>query len=361
VPDTLVYSESIAKIQWGDVLDADVVFIGAFTFAAPRAYELARFVKEHSKAVVVLGGLHPSLNVEESTREADYVLLGEADDSILEFLAALESGSPTTVAGLAYRTPEGDLAQTANRPAPTSIETTPDHRLVYRFDTMVGHNTLWPQVLASRGCPYRCDYCAVVRHWGNKVRGREPEAVVANIKQTIEFFDQKRLPRLNRLLWIVDDNFFSRRGWAKEVLQAIIDSNIDYSFTVQARYEVGFDDEMLDLLERAGFTELAMGIEFLEDESFDAYHKACTRDEVIRSIRNVQRHGLNVRGLFILGADTQHSRRWRKTVSVRQRLRPAGDARAVDVLHSRDTGVGDPQGSHSDVCGDRLATSVAID
>jgi len=55
VDDTLMYSESISKIKWDDVLDADIVFIGIFTFAAVRGYELARYIKENSKAIVVMG------------------------------------------------------------------------------------------------------------------------------------------------------------------------------------------------------------------------------------------------------------------------------------------------------------------
>lgn len=307
VPDTLVYSESISRIRWDDVLDADIVFIGMFTFAAPRGYELARHVRENSGALVVLGGLHASLNPEESSRHGDYVLLGEADDSILDLIDAVEDGRPIDFPGVVHRTADGELVRTAERPAPTRIDTIPNHALVHRFATMVGHNTLWPQVLASRGCPFRCDYCAVVRHWGQKMRGRDPEVIVEDIRRTIAFFDQGRLPRLNRAMWIVDDNFFALRPWSKQVLQAIIDSKISYSFTAQARFEVGFDDEILELLRRAGFRELALGIEFLEDESFDAYHKRCTSEEVIASIRNIQAHGLNVRGLFILGADT-HTR-----------------------------------------------------
>ncbi len=305
VPDTLVYSESISRIEWDDVLDADVVFIGAFTFAAPRAYELATFVTQHSDAVVVLGGLHPSLNFTEAVHHADYVILGEADESILDFLSAWRDGRPIDFPGVAYI--DGDvIVHTGDRAAPTDIERSPDHTLVHRYSQMVRNNTLWPQVLASRGCPYRCDYCAVVRHWGNKIRGRSPEAVVADIKSTIAFYEQNG-PRLARLLWIVDDNFFALRTWAKEVLQAIIDSDIDWAFTAQARWEVGLDDEMLDLLQRAGFTELAIGIEFLEDEAFETYNKTCTTDDIMRAIANIQRHGMNVRGLFILGADN-HTR-----------------------------------------------------
>lgn len=306
VPDTLVYSESIAKIRWDDVLDADVVFIGAFTFAAPRAYELARIVRENSDAVLVMGGMHPSLNYPEATEHCDYVLLGEADESILEFLEAWAAGRPIDFPGVAYRRAD-ELLHTGERTAPTDIERAPDHRLVYRFDRMVRYNTLWPQVLASRGCPFRCDYCAVVRHWGKKMRARTPEAVVADIRQTIEFFDQGPLPRLNRGLWIVDDNMFALRSWAVSVLEAIAAEGFDYRFTAQARWEVGLDDELLVLLKKAGFFELALGIEFLEDESFEAYHKKCTHDDVLRSIQNIQRHGINVRGLFILGADT-HTR-----------------------------------------------------
>lgn len=66
---------------------------------------------------------------------------------------------------------------------------------------------------------------------------------------------------------------------------------------------MGLDDEMLCLLKKAGFAELSMGIEFIEDDAFLRYHKKSTRKDILHSIKNIQRHGLSVRGLFILGAD----------------------------------------------------------
>ena len=60
---------------------------------------------------------------------------------------------------------------------------------------------------------------------------------------------------------------------------------------------------MLALLKKAGFDEIAMGIEFLEDEAFENYHKQSTYRDIERSVENIQRHGLRVRGLFIVGAD----------------------------------------------------------
>ncbi len=87
------------------------------------------------------------------------------------------------------------------------------------------------------------------------------------------------------------------------MLNEIIKRGIKYYFTVQIRYEVGFDDEMLELLKKSGFGELAMGIEFLEDESFQNYNKKSSCEEILRSVKNIQRHGIRTRGLFIFGAD----------------------------------------------------------
>ncbi|MCL1895930.1 MAG: B12-binding domain-containing radical SAM protein [Clostridiales bacterium] len=302
VDDTYMYSESISKIKWDDVLDADIVFIGVFTFAASRGYELARYIKERSEAVVVMGGLHASMNYPEAVQHCDYVLLGEGDESIPEFIAALREGRQADFPGVAYLE-GGVLVHTGDRKPPEDIDVIPDRDLLYRYREMAGHNTIWPQVHASRGCPHNCDYCAVVRHLGRKVRTRSPENVVEDIKRAIAFHGGRRVPRMMNILWITDDNFFADRDWALSVLNAIIDSGINYNFTIQTRYEVGFDDEMLDLMKRAGFCEVAMGIEFLEDESFEAYHKKSLYTEIIRSVKNIQKHGLNVRGLFIFGAD----------------------------------------------------------
>lgn len=302
VDDTFMYSESISKIVWEDVLDSDIVFMGIFTFNAVRGYEIARYIKEHSNAMVVMGGLHASMNYQEAVKYCDYVLLGEGDESILEFICSVKDGLLIDFPGVAYEK-DGKIVNTGERKPPCNIDVIPNRYLLYKYHKMAGHNTIWAQVHASRGCPHNCDYCAVVRHFGRQVRKRTPENIVEDIKQSIEFHDKRLIPRLSRFLWFTDDNFFADRNWAISVLNAIIDSGIKYSFTIQIRYEVGFDDEILALMKRAGFIEVAMGVEFLEDEAFEKYNKKSNRTDIIRAIRNIQKHGLGVRGLFIVGAE----------------------------------------------------------
>ena len=299
--DVFCYSESISEIVWKDVLDADIVCISIFTFNANRGYELAEYIRAHSNAVIVFGGLHATLNWQETIQYADYILLGEGDETILPLIHHISDGKTPTFPGVIYRQ-DGETVRTGDPVIPTEIDTIPDRSLLYQFRKMTAHSTIWPQVHASRSCPHNCDYCALVAAFGRCFRGRTPEVVVEDIRQAIAFFDTGH-HRLAKMLWITDDNFFSDREWAMRVLDAIIASGIRYKFTIQARYEVGFDDEMLEKLKAAGFIELALGIEFLEDEAFQNYHKKSTVEEILRSVKNIQSHGLRVRGLFIVGAE----------------------------------------------------------
>lgn len=310
-PDTLMYSESVSKIPKKDIMDADLVFISIFTFNAIRGYKIARYIKKNSNAIVVIGGLHASMNYTEAVKYCDYVMVGEGDELIPDFIEALKEGRQKELVGLAYLE-DKKLVFTGKCPPPENIDTIPDRNICYNYKKMAGHSTLWPQVHASRGCPHNCDYCALIQLYGRRVRKRTPENIVEDIRQAIEFHHKGHI-RLANILWITDDNFFADRKWAMDVLNAIIKSGIKYNFTIQARYEVGYDDEMLDLLKRAGFVELAMGIEFLEDEAFESYNKKSTYDDIVRSVKNIQKHGLRVRGLFIVGADNH-------TVGVGDRL-----------------------------------------
>jgi len=305
VEDTLMYSESISEIVWDDVLDADIVFIGIFTFNAQRGYELAQYIKKNSSAVVVMGGMHASLNYPEAVRYCDYILLGEADESVLDFINSLNQNGDIDFPGVAYLN-NSEIVHTGERTPPQNIDCIPNYDLLYNYKKMASYNTVWAQVHASRGCPYFCDYCAIIRHLGRGIRTRSVDNVIKDIEQTIAYHDRRFLgivPRANKIVWLTDDNFFADRKWAIAVLNAIIDRNIKAPFSTQARYEIGFDDEMLVLLKKAGFVEIVFGIEFLENESFDQFNKRCSYKEVVKAIRNTQAHGLEVRGLFILGAD----------------------------------------------------------
>ena len=137
VPDTLMYSESISRLAVEDIVDADIIFIGIFTFNAVRGYQLARYFKKKSNAVIVMGGLHASMNYKEAVKYCDYVLLGEGDESIIEMVEAVWKKVTPTFPGVAYRK-DGRLIHTGERRPPEHFETIPDKNLIYHYKKMCG-------------------------------------------------------------------------------------------------------------------------------------------------------------------------------------------------------------------------------
>jgi len=302
IDDTLMYSEAISKVDFDDVTDSDIVFIGINTFSAVRGYEIAKIIKEKSNALIVMGGLHATLNYKEAALYCDYVLRGEGEEIIMKFIKAINNNDLLNFSGVVYYK-DGKLICTGDPVPPQNLSTIPDRNLVHGYKKVAKYDTLWPQVHASRGCPHNCDYCTVIKLFGRTMRTRTPENVVEDIRQAVAFHKRKIIPRLNDVVWITDDNFHADRTWAVTLLQAIIDSEPKCHFSIQARYEIGFDDELLELMKKAGFIEVAMGIEFLEDESFEEFNKKSSRDEIVRSIKNIKKHGIGVRGLLMVGAD----------------------------------------------------------
>ncbi len=303
IDDTLVYSESISKIDFEDVYSADVVFLSINTYNAPRGYDVAEMIRKNSSAIIVFGGLHASLNPTETIKYCDYVLTGDGDESILEFIDAIDNHRPVDFEGVVYEE-DGEIIHTGERPQPENIDTIPDRSLVHGYAKAARtYDTLWPQVHASRGCPHTCEYCAIIAHFGQKVRTRSPENVVEDIKQAIRFHKRKFVPRVLNVVWLTDDNFFHERAWAMSVLDEVIASGVKCRFSAQARFEIGFDDELLSRMKQAGFLEVALGIEFMHDPHFKQYKKKSEKQQIVEAIKNIRAHGIGVRGLFIVGAD----------------------------------------------------------
>jgi radical SAM superfamily enzyme YgiQ (UPF0313 family) len=303
IDDTLMYSEAISEINFEDVYDSDIIFISINTYNAFRGYEIAGQIKKYSDAVIVFGGMHASLYFIETIEHCDYILTGDGDESIIEFIHALQNNSPVDFPGVIYKK-DRTVVNTGKRNQPEDINTIPDRYLVHGYsEAAKRYDTLWPQVHASRGCPHNCSYCSIIHHFGRKIRKRRPENVVADIKEGIDFHKREIIPRFNTGLWITNDNFAQDREWAIAVLKEMIKQKIDYHFSVQARYEIGFDDEILTLMKQAGFIEITLGIEFLHDTTFKTYKKKSTHSEIIQSIQNIHAHGIGVRGLFIVGSD----------------------------------------------------------
>jgi radical SAM superfamily enzyme YgiQ (UPF0313 family) len=255
----------------------DLVLVTAVNNQAVRAYEICDKFRE-LQVPVLLGGMHASSRPEEAKEHADFVVVGEGEDTFPEFFKDFLMGRPKEIYISAGNF---DLTKT---PMP-------------RFDIINNirrYNKM--SVQATRGCPHSCKFCSIIKVYGRKFRTKTPEQVVAEIQEIHRIY-----PRA--FISFADENMMINRQFAKDLCRALIPLKIKFeAYCDVAVYE---DEELLSLLSKAGCIQLLIGYESIEEESLKEVGewKASMRPHYEESIRVIQSYGITILALFIIGFD----------------------------------------------------------
>jgi radical SAM superfamily enzyme YgiQ (UPF0313 family) len=153
----------------------------------------------------------------------------------------------------------------------------------------------------SRGCPFNCDFCNITALLGHKPRTKTAEQIVAELDALYALGWQKSV-------FFVDDNFIGNRKLLKtEVLPALIAwrrGKKGLAFSTEVSINLADDDELLRLMNEAGFNTVFVGIETPSEASLSECSKVQNKNrDLIESVRRIQRAGLQVQGGFIVGFD----------------------------------------------------------
>ena len=300
IPDTRirVLDAMIEDLDHGDVraqlssLDADLVGISAFTVQAEFAYELADWIKERFPRVkVVLGGVHPSLMPEEAIEHADFVVIGEGEETMAELIEALQGQRPIEgINGLIFRQ-DGKMVRTETRPFIADLDSLPfpawDLFDMPAYNTsmhVIGGQRL--PVIGSRGCPYNCTYCCSPAIWKRKVRYRSPDKVLDEMQYAR---DNLGIPSIH--FW--DDNLFMNRSYIQDLIQGMIDRNFNMPWTGLTRASHLLKQaDLIPLLKQTGCIGIEIGIESANPDTFDLIDKQESLDGLREACRIQREHGL---------------------------------------------------------------------
>ncbi len=283
-----VYVEDMGDIDFKAVFQADLVGISTITSTAPRCYALAAQIKNHG-IPVVLGGPHVTFTPEEALQYADYVIRGEAENSIVQFVRAIESGHGLgEVPGLSFRVGDHCYHNEMGKPA-MDLDSLPfpDFSLIREPQGSVR------PIMTSRGCPYDCSFCTVTKMFGRKYRYRSKENVIREMRTV----DPKQV------LFFYDDHFAANKNRTKELLEMMISEDITPRWTAQVRADITRDEEMMELFKRSNCLYVYVGIESVNQESLDAYNKKITVEQIEESIAKFHEYDIRVHGMFVLGCD----------------------------------------------------------
>jgi radical SAM superfamily enzyme YgiQ (UPF0313 family) len=307
-----IFVEEFRKIDFESIASADLVGISTITSTAPRAYAMADKIKELG-IPVIMGGPHVTFLADEALQHADFVIRGEAEQTLMSFIDAWERGEGySAIPNLSYRS-KGEAVHNTYQPATKDLDQVPYPdfsllRLPKRGVT--GFRTI--PVQTSRGCPYDCSFCSVTSMFGRKYRFRSTENILAELRQ---YNDRKNI------IFFYDDNFAADRRRARELLEAMIREGLQFTWTTQVRADVAKDPELVALMKRAGCRALFIGFESVNPESLKAMKKKQTVEEITEAIKVFRKNRIGIHGMFVYGFDEDDWKTVKRTVRFAKKTR----------------------------------------
>ena len=286
-----------------EVFKCDLVAISTFSAQIFEAYGIADRLRA-AGVKVALGGLHVSVLPEEALQHADYVVVGEGENAWPAVVEAAARRAPPAI----FRAADFGPVDIAQLPVP-------------RYDLLGDRPYNRYTAQATRGCPWRCEFCASTVMLRQPYRRRPVDQVVRDLAEI-----QRLHP--GAFIEFADDNTFVDKAWGRELCRALIPLKLRW-FT-ETDVSVADDAEMLDLMARAGCRQLLIGLESptagpLAGLEQRANRKARWFSHYAEAVHTIQAHGITVNACFILGLDGQ------TTASFREILEFAETAHPFDV------------------------------
>lgn len=293
----------------------DVVGISAITRTQPPSYELAVRLKAlNPKIRILFGGPHVTAFPEEALQYGDVVVRREGDATLVEVAQRLAGDSEDPflgdIRGISFWGNQGEMIHNAERPFLTSEELS---RLPFpNYPEPVLKGISHSVIVTSRGCPFHCDFCAVIAHFGSRYRFLDEDRAVELIEHTV-----RQTPRQ---IFFGDDNFHARPERTRAIMEKILSRGTPMPpWGAQVRVEAAWDTEILGLMKKTGCTRLYVGFESVNARTLRLFNKQSSPEKNEAAIRRFHEAGFSVHGMFVLGSDEDTVDTVRETVDFARR------------------------------------------
>jgi anaerobic magnesium-protoporphyrin IX monomethyl ester cyclase len=286
------------------------------------AWKMIEIARQHGARVIVHGSDATDHAREFLQRGAECVLEGEAEYSLLNVVRALMDGSsipdaPGIVRIEGRRKKEVMAAHSRNSSRHASMLPLPARDLIdiraYRKAWKKAHGVFSLNLIASRGCPFRCNWCAKPI-FGDSYQLRPAEDVANEMRLLKEEYGAEHL-------WFADDIFGLNRHWLEDFAAAVERLGCAVPFKVQARADL-LTSETARALRRAGCAEIWMGVESGSQKVLDAMDKGLRVEEVVSAREHLRREGIRTCYFLQLGYPGEKWKDIQKTIALVRETRP---------------------------------------
>lgn len=253
--------------------------ITATTFTRFEAINIAKLIKKFNpSALIIVGGVHfmyCATDTLEKVPEIDIVVRGEGEITIVEIAKLFgEGGDFLNIRGITHRV-NGEIVTNPDQQIFEDLDSLPFYSK-FSWEEYPEYLFGYPEripaisVMASRGCPFRCIFCAKA---GMRYRLRNPKNVVDEIQI---FKDKYNIQGINFL----DLTFTANHSYTELLCQEIIKRNLNLKFWCESRANIPL--QLLDTMKKAGCASLVIGVE----SGSPRIIKKISKDITIEQVKN---------------------------------------------------------------------------
>ena len=313
------YAEQISKNKLENYLkSSDAVGMSVLGDDYISSVDISRMIKEINPDIpLIIGGPHCTFFKERALHDithADVCATGEGEYVILDLVKYLQGEKKIDdIHGIYYRD-NGIIKSGKPLKVTDNLDKIPfpARHLVDKYDYggfPFGYELKKKvtSIITSRGCPFRCRFCArysnFIEEWGYRKRSAE------NVVKEIQELDEKY-----RSIWIVDDNFLADNKRAHEIFDKLIESDTKIDILIEGARTDSADRELYKKMKKAGVTFISYGIESGNQDVLDFYNKQITLQQIQEATSLAREMGFFLSASFILGAPIETKQHIENTI-----------------------------------------------
>lgn len=285
------------------------------------AFRMIKLAKQKGCTVILSSSDSTDHYREYLEQGADFVLLGEGEQGLLELVSAIRNGTPdfSSIPGLSFL--QGcNLVRTAARKVMNDLDELPlpawdlvDIEIYRR--TWLKHNGFFSlNISTTRGCPFKCNWCAKPIY-GNRYHARSPQHVVKELKWL------KKEYRFDHI-WFCDDIFGLKPGWVNEFADVLEKEELNFKFKIQSRADLLLQENYVKALARAGCDNSWMGAESGSQKILDAMDKGITIRQIYEATGLLKKNGIKASFFIQFGYPGETKEDIQKTIRMITELLP---------------------------------------
>ena len=310
------FNLDMEEISDEDIKKYPVFGISFPTAVFPSAIRLCRRIKKINPfAKIIVGGPHPTALPEEclAIKEIDFVIVSEGEIGLVEVMKFFKKElSLQEVSNLVYRS--------AGKITHNKIEIVKDldqlpfpAKHIFDVSLYPDKQKVYGDIIASRGCPFKCTNCKPALDKISPYRIRKPEKVVEEMKALKEKYGVKHFT-------FSDSELVGPKVWVKKFTQEIITQKLKITYSCNGRTDQ-IDKEILKLLKKSGCVFIGFGIESGSQEVLDKIlKKGINLEKSKQIIAETESFGIGTGAWFMVGIPGENEAQVRQTIHFSQQI-----------------------------------------